>query len=233
MIRQLPSFREWIHSLTLEQTTLLQNDEALRNHLPALLDYLQSYCQNYRIAFNMLMERLKSSSPHPPPSWKIYAQGLETPLFESEIYHRLSLSDDVMDHYFRRHLVCYRWVPLNELVFLNHVTILKQAFHPSFSTSLHMALTQPWTLLKDDNTVLLPDICIAYALYRECGSMINLCDWYTAFVARLEAPNSYARFLRVVGELQFLGLIRPTRRRTDHVLRLYWQNDPTPSPSFF
>jgi len=31
-----------------------------------------------------------------------------------------------------------------------------------------------------------------------------------------------ARFIQAVSELQFLGFIRPTQRKTDHVQRLTW-----------
>ena len=31
-----------------------------------------------------------------------------------------------------------------------------------------------------------------------------------------------ARFIRAVSELQFLGFVKPTKRKTDHVARLTW-----------
>lgn len=86
----------------------------------------------------------------------------------------------------------------------------------------------------------LPDICIAYRLHLECGRLINLYDWFQAFTAVLEplieneslkcSPKKkqkmdeqlHARFIQAVSELQFLGFIKSTRQKTDHVQRLTW-----------
>jgi origin recognition complex subunit 3 len=84
----------------------------------------------------------------------------------------------------------------------------------------------------------LPDLTIAYKLYLENGRYINLFDWLRCWItivtngAEEHAPNSknklevnpklQARFSRCVSELQFLGFIRPSKRKTDHVEKLTW-----------
>lgn len=96
----------------------------------------------------------------------------------------------------------------------------------------------------------LPDTCIVYSLYHEFGRMINLYDWYIAFSSLLKKSSSIAssslskkrrkytkvdvesnhkvdftllpRFIRSVSELQVIGLVKPTRKKADHVLRLTW-----------
>ncbi|CAH2107351.1 unnamed protein product [Euphydryas editha] len=78
----------------------------------------------------------------------------------------------------------------------------------------------------------LPDVCIAYKLHRECGKHINLYDWLQAFAAvvlpdaddeyRYQDINIQVRFTRAVSELQFLGFIKSSKRKTDHVMRLTW-----------
>lgn len=72
----------------------------------------------------------------------------------------------------------------------------------------------------------MPDLCIVYKLHLECGPMINVFDWLQSFQAIIGADAIddvlQARFARAVAELQFLGFIRPTRRKTDHVARLTW-----------
>lgn len=62
--------------------------------------------------------------------------------------------------------------------------------------------------------------------------MINLYDWLIAFGTIIEKETTtgvgpdhamiQSRFLRAIDELQFLGFIKPTSRKTDHVLRLTW-----------
>lgn len=97
----------------------------------------------------------------------------------------------------------------------------------------------------------LPDISIAYKLHLECGRMINLFDWLQSFryvvddddeqndvinpkiqyvlyyiifiyITYLMFFYKRARFTRAVAELQFLGFIKSSKRKTDHVTRLTW-----------
>eukprot|EP00045_Choanoeca_perplexa_P010603 m.108300 g.108300 ORF g.108300 m.108300 type:complete len:729 (-) comp15332_c0_seq1:10-2196(-) len=77
----------------------------------------------------------------------------------------------------------------------------------------------------------LPDLSIAYHLHLEGGKFINLHDWLAAFAGIVRkdseddadtAVDLQARFARAVSELQFLGLIKPTKRKQDHVARLTW-----------
>jgi hypothetical protein len=77
---------------------------------------------------------------------------------------------------------------------------------------------------------LLP-INIIYKLYLECGHMINLYDWLQAFVERMENADIkelseskrktlLALFFRTITELQFMGYIKATTRKVDHVIKL-------------
>ncbi|KAJ1897290.1 Origin recognition complex subunit 3 [Kickxella alabastrina] len=77
------------------------------------------------------------------------------------------------------------------------------------------------------------DTSIAYRLHQECGRMINLYDWYSAFASVVEQGGGQARkqvaqseiqarFMRAVEEMRFLGFIKSTQRKTDHVMRLTW-----------
>eukprot|EP00047_Mylnosiga_fluctuans_P018601 m.72881 g.72881 ORF g.72881 m.72881 type:complete len:840 (+) comp7697_c0_seq3:2-2521(+) len=73
-----------------------------------------------------------------------------------------------------------------------------------------------------------PDVCIAYRLYLECGTLINLYDWLQAFSAVAGGADGepdttvQARFAQAVAELQFMGFVKATRRKTDHMQRLAW-----------
>lgn len=73
----------------------------------------------------------------------------------------------------------------------------------------------------------MPDTAILFKLHEECGRLINLYDWLHAFteiVAPGEQPDRtmQARFMQGVMELQHLGFIKKTGRKTDHVSRLTW-----------
>ncbi|EEB08247.2 origin recognition complex subunit Orp3 [Schizosaccharomyces japonicus yFS275] len=94
-----------------------------------------------------------------------------------------------------------------------------------------------------------PDLAVMYRLYCESGGLINLYDWFVAFAEALahDADDeqalahdvsagagagddsstsllTQARFFFAVEELRFLGLIRPTSRKTDHVQRVIFQH---------
>ena len=104
--------------------------------------------------------------------------------------------------------------------------------------ALHTALTDPWEYLdhadlkvQDTGEILptFPDICIGYKLHLECQKLINLYDWLmcwntisTGGDEDKEVPDQVqqAKFARVVQELQHLGFIRTSTRKTDHVARL-------------
>ncbi|KAJ2335391.1 Origin recognition complex subunit 3, partial [Coemansia sp. RSA 2673] len=76
------------------------------------------------------------------------------------------------------------------------------------------------------------DTSIVYRLHQECGRMVNLYDWHSSFSSVVESQEAktggvsqretQARFMRAVEEMRFLGFIKPTQRKTDHVVRLTW-----------
>ena len=106
--------------------------------------------------------------------------------------------------------------------------------------ALHAALTDPWEYLDHEHLKIkdlgeipstFPDICVGYKLHLECQKLINLYDWLLCWntissgageEADQEAPDQLqqAKFARVVQELQHLGFIRTSTRKTDHVARL-------------
>ena len=74
----------------------------------------------------------------------------------------------------------------------------------------------------------LPDICVTYKLFSQQGNMINLADWMDSFLSVKEEAKKRpkleleARFLQSANDLQFMGLLKPTQRKTDHVQKCTW-----------
>jgi origin recognition complex subunit 3 len=123
-----------------------------------------------------------------------------------------------------------------------HGTVLRRALTDPYSYLKPSRHQNPDDLTDIDPDW--PDTCIAYKLHEECGRLINLYDWMQAFISvvgqQKENPNLsqrgkgkkrkrnepdtdlQARFTRAVSELQFLGFIKPSKRKTDHVERLTW-----------
>ncbi|KAG0237232.1 Origin recognition complex subunit 3 [Actinomortierella wolfii] len=186
---------------------------------------------------------------------------------------------ETLERIWRSWLASYTTQPFHEIFYYSQYRLQQKAFMPQPRASIQTALGHPEQYLNclcctksgadgqsQEGLVLHthPDTCILYKLYVECGRMINMYDWFTAFSAILErgndqhdedgdeeteaAPNKrkrrkttakdkksseqqrqpldreqiQARFICAVAELQFMGFIKPTSRKTDHVMRLTW-----------
>nr|XP_002121235.3 origin recognition complex subunit 3 [Ciona intestinalis] len=128
-------------------------------------------------------------------------------------------------------------LPLHEAFYFDDTMTIKQHKMAAPRFAIQKALSDPGHYLnlqsisEDIATPEMPDICIAYKLHTESASIINLYDWMTAFHTIVHSSEetcseideiTQARFIRAVSELQLLGFIKPTKRKTDHVQRLTW-----------
>ncbi|XP_076444955.1 origin recognition complex subunit 3-like [Babylonia areolata] len=133
-------------------------------------------------------------------------------------------------------------VVMYEILYYDNVATVKHHLYAAPRSAIHQALSNPAHYLQcdccavDDGSIstTMPDVCIAYKLHLECGQLINLFDWLQAFASIVTAEERenkksskpdkviQARFIQAVSELQFLGFIKPTKRKTDHVARLTW-----------
>ncbi|XP_028294775.1 origin recognition complex subunit 3 isoform X2 [Gouania willdenowi] len=134
---------------------------------------------------------------------------------------------------------------LYEVCYYSSSATVRRHLNATPRTSIQTALSSPCfylqneSLKNEDGTVSnsAPDICIAYKLHLECGRLINLYDWLEAYATVVSAAEGqdpdcdtfgkvddvkHARFIRSVSELEFLGFIKSTRQKTDHVARLTW-----------
>ncbi|XP_061553237.1 origin recognition complex subunit 3 [Phycodurus eques] len=152
---------------------------------------------------------------------------------------------EFIDNLVKSHLYLPESQTLNEVCYYSSSSSVRCHLNATPRTSIQAALSSPYyyllneSLKTDDGSIsnAAPDICIAYKLHLECGRLINLYDWMQAFSTVVSAaegndPNSdnfgkvddvkHARFIRAVSELEFLGFIKSTKQKTDHVARLTW-----------
>uniref|UniRef100_A0A182MTR2 Origin recognition complex subunit 3 n=1 Tax=Anopheles culicifacies TaxID=139723 RepID=A0A182MTR2_9DIPT len=154
------------------------------------------------------------------------------------------IMDYCLKNIFQRYLrpATSQTVPLVELFLYNDSTYLRQHIIGTPRAAVHIALNNPQyytqcdCCIPDESSCIvpsLPDLSIAYKLHLECGRLINLFDWLQAFRMIIDDKNNdepeqqvepivQARFTRVVAELQFLGFIKTSKTKTDHVTRLTW-----------
>ena len=126
--------------------------------------------------------------------------------------------------------------------------LIGQALHPPHWRSLRDSLDQP--TIHGQPIAPEPDLCVAQKLLQEAGKVVNLHDWFSTFevsqperssaasrtktkgkrkatAAELEDAAQkerrvQARFVGVVSDLGFLGVIGPTKRKAEHVARVVW-----------
>ncbi|KAM7375937.1 hypothetical protein PAMP_005697 [Pampus punctatissimus] len=152
---------------------------------------------------------------------------------------------EFIDSLVKSHLSPPESQTLNEVCYYSSSASVRRHLNATPRTSIQAALSSPYYFLQNDSlktedgTVsnAAPDVCIAYKLHLECGRLINLYDWLEAYATVVSAaegnnPDSdhfgkvdevkHARFIRAVSELEFLGFIKSTKQKTDHVARLTW-----------
>lgn len=161
--------------------------------------------------------------------------------FESLRNEAVALFDSLV----RIHLSPPETQPLYEVHYYSSSAVLRRHLNATPRTSIQTALCNPFHYLQNDSlrteegtvSKAAPDICIVYKLHLECGRLINLYDWLEAYATVVSAaegkdPDSadygkvdelkHARFIQAVSELEFLGFIKSTKQKTDHVARLTW-----------
>uniref|UniRef100_A0A8C6TK72 Origin recognition complex subunit 3 n=1 Tax=Neogobius melanostomus TaxID=47308 RepID=A0A8C6TK72_9GOBI len=152
---------------------------------------------------------------------------------------------DFIETLVKSHLSPPETQPLHEALYYGSSATVRRHLNATPRTSIQAALSDPYFYLQNENlraedggvSNRAPDICVAYKLHLECGRLINLFDWMEAYSTVASAAEGadpeaedfgrvdeirHARFIRAVSELEFLGFVKSTKQKTDHVARLTW-----------
>lgn len=152
------------------------------------------------------------------------------------------LRSDLLTHLlnvFQEYLVPPAMFPLHEVTTFTSLAAVKRHLVGAPRAAVHTALTQPGEYLDNPTQLHIedpgeikssfPDLAIGYKLHLECPRLINVYDWLTCWNSIVTEsdddqaavpPNQEARFAQVVSELQMLGFIKTSSKKTDHVARL-------------
>lgn len=76
-----------------------------------------------------------------------------------------------------------------------------------------------------------PPTAILYQLYLETGSLINVFDLWSAFYAIVggedgadcDERNALVLFYKALADLKLLGMVKHSRKKTDHLAKLAWK----------
>jgi origin recognition complex subunit 3 len=156
----------------------------------------------------------------------------------SEIVKRL---DEALNDYFAASLIRVKDLPLHELFLYDTKGPLKDTMTPMPRFAVERALSIPHDYLaceccdvNDDGLLSTqPPIAILYQLYLESGALINIADLWSAFRAILDPEVEsegdekeeliLALFYRGMAELRHLGMVKNSRKKADHVMKLRWK----------
>lgn len=153
---------------------------------------------------------------------------------------QLDLIDYLDRKVFSVHLIDPSRVTAHEIFCYSDGNQAKHHIRGSLRAAIHTGLNDPQMYLDcdccklendDDIPRTLPDLSIIYKLHLESRKLINMYDWLQAFLTIADPqaesaeqrdvdPRLQARFTQAVAALQFLGFIKTSRRKTDHVKRL-------------
>jgi len=149
--------------------------------------------------------------------------------------------DAITDH-MRRTLIDPQKQFLNEILVYDFKSPHREVFMPHPRFAIERALSSPHDYLgceccsSDKERGLeasQPATTILYQLYLESGSVINTADLWEAFWTIVggeaeedeerERERALALFSRALAELKYLGMIKNSRKKADHIAKLTWQ----------
>lgn len=147
---------------------------------------------------------------------------------------------DSMEIFFERALINPKDLLFHEIFLYDLKSPYREVFTPRPRHAIERALASPHDYLdcsccapemdgREEATLAStqPATAVLYQLYLESGSLINASDLWHAFQAVMgdgkEDEQTMTLFQRALAELRYLGLVKSTRKRVDHIAKVAWR----------
>ncbi|KAF1814016.1 hypothetical protein P152DRAFT_465744 [Eremomyces bilateralis CBS 781.70] len=155
---------------------------------------------------------------------------------EESNYSKLLLAfHNAVHQYLESVFVDPKLLSFAEVIMFDYRAMHRAAFMPRTRQVIDRALASPYDYLnceccQDTQTALSstqPDTSILYRLCLESGQLINMADLLSAF-ENVKGDNegddkdTSASFQQALAELLYLGIVKGTRKRVDHIARGVW-----------
>ncbi|KAF2013289.1 origin recognition complex subunit [Aaosphaeria arxii CBS 175.79] len=146
--------------------------------------------------------------------------------------------NDELEQYLKQTLIDPREMFLSEILLYDLKSPHTEVFQPKPRFAIERALASPHDYLGCECcggdaalSATQPPTSILYQLYLESGSLINVSDLWQAFNAIVgggeedeeREVHTKALFQRGLAELKHLGMVRSSRKKTDHVAKMMWK----------
>ena len=144
-------------------------------------------------------------------------------------------------HFFLEKLINPQDLFLHEIFIYDVKSLHREVFMPRPRFAIERALSSPHDYLGCDCcdstagglSASQPATAIVYQLYLESGSVINTADLWSAFWTIVgpaesdgeegEREKALAMFSRALAELKYLGMIKNSRKKADHLAKMSWK----------
>ncbi|KAL8985823.1 MAG: hypothetical protein Q9177_004331, partial [Variospora cf. flavescens] len=148
--------------------------------------------------------------------------------------------DDSLKEYFQNALVTPQELFLHEVLIYDFKSPHREVFAPKPRHATERALSSPHHYLgcncckgsQHGLSSTHPATSVLYQLYLESGALINIADLWSAFYTIVgnddaededdEQERVLALFSRALAELKYLGMIKHSRKKADHLAKLLW-----------
>ena len=130
-------------------------------------------------------------------------------------------------------------IPFHEIWLYDSRTPYKDVFMPRPRAVIERALSRPHDYLgcscckvgEGHIAATLPTTAILYQLYLETGSLVNVADLWSAYLAivgdeneaGLDERTALVLFYQGLAELRVMGFVKPSRKKADHIAKLAWK----------
>ena len=148
--------------------------------------------------------------------------------------------DEQIRDFLTQRIIAPKDLILNEVFVFDSKATCRDALGPYPRKAIERALGTPHDYLdceccegEEGLKASHPATALVYQLYLESGSLINVADMWAAFQAIVspeqlgeeaeQDQEKLALFHRALAELRYLGMIKGSRKRTDHVMKLRWK----------
>ncbi|KAI9828711.1 MAG: hypothetical protein M1832_001814 [Thelocarpon impressellum] len=226
-----------IMSLDVQSSTLTDEVSAIRKDLDTLTESRDSSDDPFRSEHDLRHETLRTTIV----AQKVEISKQRSSLSEkdsaySKIVHR---THKCLQRYFTTSLVSPQSLFLHEVFFYDLKSPHRDVFTPKQRHAVERALATPHDYLgctccgenAEGLSSTQPATAILYQLYLESGALINVFDLWSAFYAIVggengedcDEANAMALFYRALADLKYLGTIKHSRKKTDHITKLAWK----------
>ncbi len=214
-------------------------------------DFLEEINKIESEASTLLEESIESGDPV-RSSYAIHSKGLRTTVIAQRVqlsYEKSALSKQdkqfttLVDRLSKK-LIDYFTLENPQDVFLNEVWLYdyvrpyRRGFTPRPRAAIEQALSAPYDYLTckccepvEGLSSAHPTTAILYQMSLETGSLINICDLWSAFLELfggedgrdIDERDMLVLFYRALADLKLLGMVKQSKKKADHLAKVAWK----------